>query len=421
MQKKNNIKNQDSVSGSKGRQPTAVNGVVRKEKGELALTPAQKKDMSFERIKTGVDRPLLILILILIAIGSIMVFSASYVYAKSKTGDSMYFIKRQILFAALGIFGMLIVMRVPYTTYKKYAWIIFGVSALLLISVLVIGVSEGEAQRWIQLPGGLTLQPSEIMKFALVVIMAWYMSCKNKYKENSQSEHKTLIYDALVPFGLIGVACVLIMLENHLSGTIIVGLIGLSVMIAGGGSLKAIFIAGAVVVPTGLIYLFFGKGYQSNRIQIWLNPEAFPRDGGYQNIQGLYAIGSGGLLGVGLGNSRMKYSYVSQPQNDFIFSIVCEELGFVGAVAIMCLFALLVWRGMVVAMHAPDKFSSLVALGISCKVAIQVLLNIAVVTNTIPNTGISLPFFSYGGTAIVILMLEMGVLLSISRHSYQKK
>ncbi len=421
MQDKNNIKNQNNVSRPEPKKPAAINGVIRKEQGELALTPAQKKDRSFERIKTGVDRPLFILVLVLLAIGSIMVFSASYVYAQSKTGDSMYFIKRQIIFAAVGVAGMLIVMRVPYTVYKKYAWLIFGISAVLLISVLVIGVSEGEAQRWIKLPGGLTLQPSEVMKFAIVVIMAWYMSYKNKFKENSQTQHKTLIYDALIPFGLIGAACILIMLENHLSGTIIVGLIGLSVMIAGGGSIRAIFAAGAVVVPAGLAFLFLGKGYQSNRIQIWLNPEAFPRDGGYQNIQGLYAIGSGGFLGVGLGNSRMKYSYVSQPQNDFIFSIVCEELGFVGAVAIMCLFALMVWRGMVVAMHAPDKFSSLVAMGISCKVAIQVLLNIAVVTNTIPNTGISLPFFSYGGTAIVILMLEMGVLLSISRHSYQKK
>jgi len=421
MQKKNNIKNQNNVSGSDGNQPAAVNGIIRKKHGEVALTETQKKDMKFERIKTGVDRPLFILVLVLITIGSIMVFSASYVYAKSKTGDSMYFIKRQIFFAAMGIFGMLVVMRLPYTIYKKYAWFIFGLSAGLLVLVFIFGISEGQAQRWIPLPGGATLQPSEIMKFGIVVIMAWYMSHKEKYKENSQNRHKILIYDALVPFALIGSACVLILFENHLSGTIIVGLIGLSVMIAGGGSLKAIFAAGAVVVPAGLAFLFLGNGYQSNRIQIWLDPEAFPRDGGYQNIQGLLAIGSGGLLGVGLGNSRMKYSYVSQPQNDFIFSIVCEELGFVGAVAIMCLFALLVWRGMVVAMHAPDKFSSLVAMGISCKVAIQVLLNIAVVTNTIPNTGISLPFFSYGGTAIVILMLEMGVLLSISRHSYQKK
>ena len=183
MKDTNNVKNQKNISHSEIKKPAAINGVIRRDPNELALTPAQKKDSSFERIKTGVDRPLFILVLVLLAIGSIMVFSASYVYAQSKTGDSMYFIKRQIIFAAVGITGMLIIMRVPYTVYKKYAWLIFGISAVLLISVLVIGVSEGEAQRWIKLPGGLTLQPSEIMKFAIVVIMAWYMSRKNKLKD----------------------------------------------------------------------------------------------------------------------------------------------------------------------------------------------------------------------------------------------
>ena len=267
------------------------------------------------------------------------------------------------------------------------------------------------------------------MKPAIVVLLAKYFDKKDKLKERSGFDMylgpihitKSFIFDAFIPFMIIGVACILVMLEHHLSGTLIIGFLGLVIMIAGGGSIKWIGIFGSIAAAGLGTMLWFGNGYQSGRIKIWLDPEAFPRDGGWQTIQGLYAIGSGGLLGVGLGNSRLKYGYASMPHNDFIFSIVCEELGFVGAIAIMLLFALLVWRGVVIAMHAPDKFSSLLAMGITCQIAIQVLLNIGVVTNTLPNTGISLPFFSYGGTAMVILLAEMGAMLKISKHSYQKK
>jgi len=402
------------------------NGVVRR--SETAVTPAEFKDRQYERITTGIDRSFLILVIALIAVGSVMMFSASYVYAANETGDSLYYIKRHLAFIALGGLAMLFTYLWPYTAYKKYAEVIFFVACVLLVAVLVIGVAEGTAVRWIQI-GQLTFQPSDFMKPAIVVLLAKYFDKKDKLKERSGFDMylgpihitKSFIFDAFIPFMIIGVACILVMLEHHLSGTLIIGFLGLVIMIAGGGSIKWIGIFGSIAAAGLGTMLWFGNGYQSGRIKIWLDPEAFPRDGGWQTIQGLYAIGSGGLLGVGLGNSRLKYGYTSMPHNDFIFSIVCEELGFVGAIAIMLLFALLVWRGVVIAMHAPDKFSSLLAMGITCQIAIQVLLNIGVVTNTLPNTGISLPFFSYGGTAMVILLAEMGVMLKISKHSYQKK
>lgn len=402
-------------------------GVVRR--SETAITPASIKDRKYERVTTGVDRVFLILVLTLLAIGSVMMFSASFVYAANETGDSLYYIKRHLAFVAIGFLFMLFTYLWPYTAYKKYAEVIFGIGCIFLVAVLVIGVAEGSAVRWIRIGSLFTFQPSDFMKPAIVVLLAKYFDKKDNLKENSKFDKyigpihitKSFVYDAAIPFIVIGIACGLVMLEHHLSGTLIIGFLGIMVMIAGGGSVKWIGIFGGVAASALGVLLWFGNGYQSGRIKIWLNPEAFPRDGGWQTIQGLYAIGSGGLLGVGLGNSRLKYGYTSMPHNDFIFSIVCEELGFVGAVAIMCIFALLVWRGMVIAMHAPDKFSSLLALGITGQVAIQVLLNIGVVTNTLPNTGISLPFFSYGGTAMVILMAEMGVMLKISKHSYQKK
>ena len=218
----------------------------------------------------------------------------------------------------------------------------------------------------------------------------------------------------------IGLICLLVMLEKHLSGIIIISLIGLMVMVVSGTRLKLLGLF-ALLGGAGIVALALFTDYTKRRIEIWFNPEKFPQEGGWQTLQGLRAIGSGGIFGLGLGNSRQKYSYVSQPQNDFIFTITCEELGFIGAAAVIILFSILVWRGVVIALRAPDNFSQLVAIGISFKVALQVLLNIAVVTNAAPNTGISLPFFSYGGTAMVVQLAEMGTLLAISRHTLEKK
>ncbi len=387
-------------------------------------------------VKSGVDRILLVIVAILVCFGSVMVFSASYADAAARYDDSYYFIKRQIVFVGIGLVAMIIVMNVPYKLFKFWAVPSYILTLGLLVVVLAMGLVRGGAQRWISI-GGFTFQPSELGKLTLVLMLAWYyttfqegmrykkwsMISKNPDKRKGEKKlwwRANFTYGLFFPGCIIALIVLLVALEKHLSGIIILGLIGLTVMFVSGcnGALLGgiMGIAGSGVVAFALL-----TDYTKRRIDIWLAPEQYPLDGGWQTLQGMNAIGSGGLWGLGLGGSRQKYSYVSQPQNDFIFTIVCEELGFVGAVAVMLLFGLLVWRGFVIAKNAPDSFSGIVAAGISSKVAIQVLLNIGVVTNSLPNTGISLPFFSYGGSSLIMLFVEMGILLSISRYSYIRK
>lgn len=388
------------------------------------------------RVKSGVDRILLVMILILICFGSVMVFSASYADADARYGDSYYFIKRQIIFVCVGFAFMLVAMNVPYKAFKFFTVPAYLATLGLLLVVLVMGVVGGGAQRWISI-GGFTIQPSEIAKLTLVMMLAWYYttfqegmrykkwSLLSKHPQKRKEERKlwwqaNLLYGIIYPGCIIGAVVILVALEKHLSGIIILGLIGLTVMYVAGcngvlfGSI--ITFAGSAVVAFALL-----TDYTRRRINIWLDPAAYPLDGGWQTLQGMNAIGSGGLWGLGLGGSRQKYSYVSQPQNDFIFTIVCEELGFVGAVCVILLFAVLIWRGFSIAKKAPDSYTGLLAFGITTKIALQVLLNIGVVTNTLPNTGISLPFFSYGGSSLIMLFIEMGVLLNISKISYIRK
>ncbi len=391
-------------------------GAAKKRLADTAITPDK-----YHVVKSGVDSFLLFVILILLAFGLIMVFSASYADAESRYGDSYYFIKRQCVMVVIGLVFMVIASRIPLRMYKNLAVAAYGVSVLLLIAVLFEGIGDdgGGAQRWIII-GPLRFQPSEIAKYALILTLAWYYS-KYEYKAfDLKSEKNSNLYGTLIPLGIIGVICILVLLEKHLSGIIIIGSIGLMVMFASGIRLKLLGIFAAVAGVGVTAFALFTE-YTKRRIDIWRNPAAYPQDGGWQTLQGMRAIGSGGFFGLGLGNSRQKYSYVSQPQNDFVYTIICEELGFIGALAVLVLFALLVWRGYVIAMRAPDRFSQLVAVGISSKIALQVLLNIGVVTNTIPNTGISLPFFSYGGTALVVQLIEMGTLLAISRYTVEKK
>lgn len=370
-------------------------------------------------VRGGVDNFLLFTILILIAYGLIMVFSASYADAESRYGDSYYFIKRQSVMVVIGLIFMVVASRFPLRFYKIAAIPTYCVSVILLLAVLVVGDTGGGAQRWIDL-GFLRFQPSEIAKYALILMLAWYYS---KYCDKAfdyKNKRNSNLYGTIYPLGFIGLICVLVLLERHLSGIIIIGLIGLMVMSVSGIKLKLLFtlggIAGAGVAAFALL-----TDYTKRRIDIWRNPAAHPLDGGWQTLQGLRAIGSGGFFGLGLGNSRQKYSYVSEPQNDFIFTIICEELGFIGALAVFVLFGLLVWRGYVIALRSPDRFAQLVAIGISSKIALQVILNIAVVTNSLPNTGIALPLFSYGGTAMVVQLIELGTLLAISRYTLEKK
>ncbi len=359
------------------------------------------------------DRGLLILVLCLVFIGSVMVFSASFAYAEARYGDSGYFSRKQLLFVTLGILLMLGVSRLPPRLFKKGAAPLFLLTILLLLATLAFGLTGNGAQRWIAL-GPLTFQPSELAKLSLVLTLSSYFS---RHGEDELTSKKGgFRYGILYPFLYIGTICLLVVLQRHLSGLIILSSIGLLLMFAAGSPKRILgpLCGGGVL---GVAALAFALPYAKERITVWLDPAAYPLEGGWQTLQGLMAIGSGGFFGLGLFKSRMKYSWVSEPANDFIFTITCEELGFIGAFFILLLFFLFIRRAFLIGVKNPDPFCRLTAVGISIKVAVQVLLNVAVVTNAIPNTGISLPFFSYGGSSLLMLFAEMGILLSISRTS----
>ena len=372
------------------------------------------------RLRGGIDRPMLAIVIILICFGSIMVFSSSYAFALQKYGDSYHYIKNQIFFVSAGLIAMFFAMRFDYLWLRKATVPLFIVTLGLLFAVLVLGVAKGSAQRWIYI-GGISIQPSEIMKFSLVTMLALYIAVNQDRITNYKNEKQARRYGVLFPLGIIGFACGFVALERHLSGTIILFLIGITVVFVSGAAVKWLAAAGGLVVAAFIPVIAF-TSYAQDRINAFINRDSADALGeAWQTLQGLNAIGSGGFLGVGLGNSLQKHGYVPEPQNDFIFSIVCEELGFVGAMTVVALFILFIWRGFVIALNAPDTFSTLVVIGLVAKVALQSMLNICVVTSLIPNTGIALPFFSYGGTATMMQLGEMGILLSISRYSYQQK
>ncbi len=380
----------------------------------------RKEDKKIERVKHGVDRPMLGIICIILLLGTIMVFSASFPSALLERGNSAHYLIKQLIFIAFGGVLMFGLSFVPLNLYKKFTPAVYIISIVLLLVVLAIGTSEGVAKRWIQI-GGFTFQPSEAGKATVVMMLAWYF---DKFYDKIQKKidtKSTIMYGVVHPGFIMAFICGLVLFERHLSGTIIIALISVCVIFLGGVHIGwAISIYGALGAAAIGVFLALNP-YALERILTHADENADVLGEAWQTTQGLYAIGSGGLLGVGLGDSRLKYNYVSEPQNDFIFTIWCEEMGFVGAIIVVLLYAAFIWRGFVIAKKAPDTFSSLVAFGITCQVGIQAFLNMMVVTDLIPNTGISLPFFSYGGTALVVLLMEMGVLLSISRHSYQKK
>ena len=400
--------------------------VPQREKNTSLSVPAKsarkKREPEYIRIKTSPDRILMVIVLMLVCTGSIMVFSASYPYALSQGLDSYYYVKRQVIFVALGLVGMAVAMRIPYDKYKKLAPLIYGGAAALLILVLFIGVSEGTAKRWIAIPGvPITIQPSEIMKIGIILLLAAYFGKYAEYIQRGENLKLRFLYGTIYPAFIIFPACALVLLEKHLSGTIILFMIGIMVMFLGGTS---VVMTGALYGSGGIaaaVAYLMANPYALKRILTYNNENADILSDKWQTTQGLYAIGSGGLFGLGLGQSRQKYSYVSEPQNDFIFTIWCEETGLIGALCVIALFSALLFRGFTVARRAPDVFSSLVVYGIMCHITLQAILNIAVVTDTIPNTGIALPFFSYGGSSLIMLMFEMGIVLSVSRHSRQQK
>jgi cell division protein FtsW len=378
-------------------------------------------------VRGQVDRPLLVIILFFLGFGSAMVFSASYAYAYSKYGDSAYFIRNQLVFVLLGLSVMIAVSLIDYHVIKKWTPAIFLVSIVLLLLVLVIGISEGEGKRWLNL--GISFQPSEIAKISIILMLAWYF--ERMYPQIHMKHHYilTTIMGTLVPGVILLFVCGLVYAENHVSGTIIIGLIGLCTIWVGGGkkSIYIVIIMAIVAVIWALLFfsdqiIQFLPNYAQKRVDMWLNPENYnTQDDTWQTVQGLIAVGSGGIFGRGFGQSLQKHGFISQPQNDFIFAVICEELGFVGALCIIALYLAFIWRGLYIARRAPDTFSAVTASGIVAHVGIQAFLNMMVVTSIIPNTGITLPFFSYGGSSLVILMLEMGVLLSISRYSRIRK
>ncbi|MCR5457608.1 MAG: putative lipid II flippase FtsW [Clostridiales bacterium] len=359
------------------------------------------------RTKGGVDRTFLLLIILLLLVGTIMIFSSSYVYSAKKLGDAMYYVKRQTLYVGIGLLAMFGFSRLDYAIIKKLTFPLFIISYLMLAAVPVLGRTHMGATRWIKI-GPIEFQPSETMKFALVLVLAFYLSYF------SSKLHK-FTYGILIPGTLIAIVCATTIVEHHMSGTIILFLLGLFMISIAGANLKTIAIGGGAFAGVALVIVLF-TDYMKNRLDAWLHAEKYLTGKGWQPYQSLLAIGAGGLFGVGLGNSLEKYLWLPEPHNDFIFAILCEELGLIGALGLITLFLLLVWRGLKIARNAPDLFSSYLVLGLICKVFIQFVLNIAVVTSSIPTTGISLPFISYGGTALLVQLGEMGIVLSISRY-----
>ncbi|WP_209125462.1 stage V sporulation protein E [Alkalihalobacillus sp. BA299] len=362
------------------------------------------------KTKTAPDFLLMIATIALLTIGVIMVYSSSAVWAQYKFDDSFFFAKRQIFFAGAGVAAMLFIMNVDYWTWRKWSKVLIIICFILLIVVLIpgVGLVRGGARSWLGV-GAFSFQPSEFMKMAMIAFLAKYLS-ENQKKITSLKR-------GLIPsFSLVLLAFGLIMLQPDLgTGAVMVGTC--VVMIFVSGARIAHFVGLALIGVAGFVGLIISAPYRIKRITSFLDPWSDPLGSGFQIIQSLYAIGPGGLLGLGLGESRQKYFYLPEPQTDFIFAILSEELGFIGGLVVIFLFGILLWRGIRVALGAPDLFGSFLAVGIISMVAIQVMINIGVVTGLMPVTGITLPFLSYGGSSLTLMLVAIGVLLNISRFS----
>ncbi len=377
--------------------------------------PYAKEDRRHnQKAATGVDIPFLILILLLLAVGLIMLYSASYAQSEYDTGYaiSTKYLQKQAVCALLGLVCMWLFSRIRAEVWLKYAWVVYALSIGLLLSVLVVGQSVNGAKRWINI-AGIQFQPSEIAKFAMILLLA---RLTKRYGANARQFR----------YGVLGFGCAMLglliplALEKHLSAIMLMGMVGVVMMFIAGTSPKWLLAGAGAAAVFVLIYITF-MGYAGDRVTAWLHPELDPGDTGYQILQSLYAIGSGGVFGLGFGKSKQKYLYLPFQYNDYIFAIVCEELGLVGALLIIALFAAAICRGYWIALRARDRFSTVLAAGLVTLIAVQTVLNLGVVTNLLPSTGIALPFFSYGGTALAVNLGEMGVVLGISRHRNEPK
>ena len=375
---------------------------------------AKEDRRSLRRSGENVDIPFLILVLLLLAVGLTMLYSASYAQSEYDTSYEITtkYLQKQAVCAAIGLAAMAAFSRIPAEFWYRTAWPLYAVSIVLLLSVLVIGEEVNGARRWINL-AGIQFQPSEIAKFTMIVLFA-------RLTKGFGADAKKFRYGVL-GFGaaLLGIL-VPLALEKHLSAIMLMGMVAVVMMFVAGTSPKWLLAGAGAAVLFVIIYISF-MGYAGDRVTAWLHPEEDPGDTGYQILQSLYAIGSGGLFGLGFGKSRQKYLYLPFQYNDYIFAIICEELGLVGALLIIALFAMTILRGYWIALRASDRFSTVLAAGLVTLIAVQTILNLGVVTNLLPSTGIALPFFSYGGTALAVNLGEMGIVLSISRQRNQIK
>lgn len=361
-----------------------------------------------------VDIPFLVLVLLLLAVGLIMLYSASSAQSAYDTGYtvSTKYLQKQAICAGLGLICMVAFSRIPSDFWFRFAWPLYGISIVLLLSVLVAGQSVNGATRWINI-AGIQFQPSEVAKFTMIVLFA-------RLTRGFGADAGKFRYGVLGFGGALMGILVPLALEKHLSAIMLMGMVAVVMMFVAGTRMKWLLAGAGIAVAFVLVYISF-MGYAGDRVTAWLHPELDPGDTGYQILQSLYAIGSGGVFGLGFGKSRQKYLYLPFQYNDYIYAIICEELGLVGALLIVVLFAALILRGYWIALRAADRFSTVLAAGLVTLIAVQTILNFGVVTNLLPSTGIALPFFSYGGTALAVNLGEMGVVLSISRQRNQTK
>ena len=377
-----------------------------------AQTLRTKEDR--RRSGESVDYPFLILVLLLLGVGLAMLYSASSAQSMYDTGYkiSTKYLQKQAICAVIGLIAMYFFSRIPAPVWYHLAWPAYGLSILLLLSVLIIGQEVNGAKRWISI-AGIQFQPSEIAKFSMILIFA-------RLTRIFGTDAKKFRYGVL-GFGLALMGILVpLALEKHLSAIMLMGMVAVVMMFVAGTSPKWLLAGAGAAAAFVFVYITF-MGYAGDRVTAWLDPASDPGDTGYQILQSLYAIGSGGLFGLGLGKSRQKYLYLPFQYNDYIFAIVCEELGLIGAAVIIALFAAVIIRGYWIALRASSRFSTVLAAGLTTLIAVQTILNLCVVTNLLPSTGIALPFFSYGGTALAMNLGEMGVILNISRERNRVK